>query len=328
MDALHGCAVYHLCCADLYDEEAALILAIEVEGLFKRYKEKIAVRGATFAVEQGEIFGIVGPNGAGKTTTLEIMEGLRKRDSGRIAILGLDPARQPYELRQRIGVQFQTTAIQERLRVGEALRLFAGFYEKRGHVDQIVKSLGLEGCMRTSFKDLSGGWRQRVSLALATLHDPEVVFLDEPSTGLDPQARRELWGLILGLKEQGKTVVVTTHYMEEAERLCDRVAMFKDGQVAMLDTPKRLVADMAAAHFLAADIAGPDESALVSLPGVDRVEAVGPGSWRIYGADRQKLSLALFQEADRANWTINHFEYGAGTLEDLFVVLAREGEET
>lgn len=203
--------------------------AITVENLHKHYKNNHAVRGVSFTVEKGEIFGIVGPNGAGKTTTIKIMEGLRPKDSGTVNILGLDPEKDAAELRQRIGVQFQSTSIQELLKVREAIDLFASFYRKRGDIDKIIRSLGLDDKLNAPFKKLSGGWKQRVTLALATLHDPEIVFLDEPSTGLDPQARRELWDLIRWLRDDGKTIVVTTHYMEEAEKLCDRVAVFLKG---------------------------------------------------------------------------------------------------
>ncbi|CAM3871728.1 ABC transporter ATP-binding protein [Alicyclobacillus pomorum] len=246
--------------------------SILVEGLHKRYKNHHAVRGVSFHVEQGEIFGIVGPNGAGKTTTIEIMEGLRKRDSGLVQVLGLDPDKEPLELRQRIGVQFQSTSIQERMKVKEAISLFSSFYRKRCNIDKIVKELGLNEVLNKQFKDLSGGWKQRLTLAMAVIHDPEVVFLDEPSTGLDPRARRELWDLILQLREDGKTIVLTTHYMEEAERLCDRVAMFNHGKVIALDSPKRLVTRFAAGHHLSFQSETADKALIQMLPGVERVE--------------------------------------------------------
>jgi ABC-2 type transport system ATP-binding protein len=242
--------------------------SIVIENLHKRYKDNYAVRGVSFDVEQGEIFGIVGPNGAGKTTTIEIMEGLRKRDSGVVQILGLDPDKNPLELRQRIGVQFQTTAIQERMKVREAIWLFKSFYRRSGDVNKIIERLGLGGVLDKQFKDLSGGWKQRLTLALAVLHDPDIVFLDEPSTGLDPQARRELWDLILQLREDGKTIVLTTHYMEEAERLCDRVAMFNRGEVVALDSPKRLVTRLAATNYLSFESDTADVAQIRMLLGV------------------------------------------------------------
>ncbi|WP_018130843.1 ABC transporter ATP-binding protein [Effusibacillus pohliae] len=298
-------------------------IAILVEDLHKRYKDNHAVRGVSFTVEKGEIFGIVGPNGAGKTTTIEIMEGLRRRDSGTVRILGLDPDTDEAELRQLIGVQFQSTSIQERMKVKEAIELFSSFYRKRGDIDRIVRLLGLENQLDAYFKDLSGGWKQRVTLALATIHDPEVVFLDEPSTGLDPQARRELWDLIRGLREEGKTIVVTTHYMEEAEKLCDRVAMFKQGRVAALDTPKRLVTQLAAANFLSFASENTDLQVIRTIPGVERVERDGE-TIRVHSKDLQHASYHLFQLAHDLNWRIEAFRFEIGSLDDLFVELVEK----
>lgn len=297
--------------------------SILIEGLHKRYKDNHAVRGVSFQVEQGEIFGIVGPNGAGKTTTIEIMEGLRKRDSGLVQILGLDPDKELVELRQRIGVQFQSTSIQERMKVKEAISLFASFYRKRADVDKIVRRLGLDGSLNKQFKDLSGGWKQRLTFALAVIHDPEIVFLDEPSTGLDPQARRELWDLILELREDGKSIVLTTHYMEEAERLCDRVAMFNQGEVVALDSPKRLVTRLATANYLSFESETADVVLIRVLPGVQRAERQD-GTVRVYVVSLQNVSLHLFQLADEHNWQIVAFRFEVGSLDDLFVHLVEK----
>jgi ABC-2 type transport system ATP-binding protein len=298
--------------------------AIAVENLHKRYKDNHAVRGVSFSVKKGEIFGIVGPNGAGKTTTIEIMEGLRKRDSGTVEILGLDPDKDGAELRQRIGVQFQSTSIQEKMKVREAIQLFASFYRKNADIDRIIRSLGIADKLNAYFKDLSGGWKQRVTLALATIHDPEIIFLDEPSTGLDPQARRELWDLIRWLREEGKTIVVTTHYMEEAERLCDRVAMFRLGQVAALDTPKRLVAQLATANYLSFESDNAELDMIRTIPGVERVEKVD-ATIRVHGADLQETSYHLFQMAHELGWKIEAFRFETGSLDDLFVELVEKG---
>ena len=301
-----------------------MTVAIAVRDLRKRYREREAVRGVSFDVAQGEIFGIVGPNGAGKTTTIEIMEGLRKRDGGSVKVLGIDPARQPYRLRERIGVQFQMTAIQEKMRVGEALTLFASFYARPLNITRLVDTLGLAPHWKTAFKDLSGGWQQRVSLALAAVHDPEILFLDEPSTGLDPAARRELWEMIRSLRGQGKTVVLTTHYMEEAEQLCDRIAMFREGELALLDQPKRLVAQMAAADYL--DFLSEDASTdeIAGLSCVRRAEQVD-GSIRVHGDDVQEVALAVLMLARERAWRIRNLRFAAGTLDDLFVMLAGGG---
>ncbi len=294
--------------------------AIVVEGLHKRYGDNHAVRGVSFAIEKGEIFGIVGPNGAGKTTTIEIMEGLRKRDEGIVQILGLDPDRDGQELKQQIGVQFQSTSIQGKMKVREAVELFSSFYRKRGNVERLINMLGLTNRLNEQFENLSGGWKQRVTLALAAIHDPEIIFLDEPSTGLDPQARRELWELIRILREEGKTIVVTTHYMEEAEKLCDRVAMFNKGQLAALDTPKRLVTQLAAANFLSFESSDADVRLIRGLPGVERVEQLDE-TIHVHSTSLQKASLHLFQLAEEMDWQIQAFRFEVGSLDDLFVEL-------
>lgn len=249
--------------------------AIVVEHLHKRYRNVHAVNDVSFSVNMGEIYGILGPNGAGKTTTIEMLEGLRKQDEGTIRILGLDPDTHPYELQERIGIQFQSTSVQERMKVKEALQLFSSFYRKRRAIDRIVNALGLEPYLDTPFGQLSGGWKRRVTLALATIHDPAVVFLDEPSTGLDPHARRELWELILQLRKDGKTIVLTTHYMEEAERLCDRVAMFHKGRILAVDTPQRLVTTWGKVRYLHVESFEADEQRLRTLPGVSEVKRDG-----------------------------------------------------
>jgi ABC-2 type transport system ATP-binding protein len=192
---------------------------------------------------EGEIFGLIGPNGAGKTTTMECIEGLRKPDRGAITVLGLDPFRQVYKLQNRIGVQLQQAQLQKRIKVWEAVDLWASLYQKKS-VDgtRLLEQLGLEAKRNTWFMNLSGGQKQRLFIALALINDPEVVFLDELTTGLDPQARRAIWELVRSIRERGKTVFLTTHLMEEAERLCDRVAIMEHGRIIDIDTPHRLVA--------------------------------------------------------------------------------------
>lgn len=294
--------------------------AIIVENLTKRYKEKIAVKGVGFTVEEGMIFGILGPNGAGKTTTIEIMEGIRKRDGGRVEILGFDPGKERESLSEWIGIQFQATAIQQEMKVGEALRLFASLYRKKGNVEDTIERLGLGESLSSRFKDLSGGWKQRVALALATLHDPKILFLDEPSAGLDPQARRELWSFILKLKEMGKTVVLTTHYMEEAERLADRIAIFHKGEIIAQDATKNLVAQMAKANYLSFASDEADLDMIRNLSGVEKVEKE-EGMIRLYTPTPQETTLALFQLAREQEWKIEDFRYERGTLEDFYVHL-------
>jgi ABC-2 type transport system ATP-binding protein len=215
---------------------------IEVANLHKRYGQQVAVDDVSFTVERGEIFGILGPNGAGKTTTVECVEGLRTADSGSISILGLDPRRDESELRRRVGVQLQKSELPEKMRVGEAMELFASFYPDPADGDKLLDDLGLTAKRKTPFSKLSGGQQQRLAIALALLGNPEIAFLDELTTGLDPQARRDTWELIEGIRQRGVTVVLVTHFMEEAERLCDRLALVDAGRVVAIDTPAGLVA--------------------------------------------------------------------------------------
>jgi ABC-2 type transport system ATP-binding protein len=215
---------------------------IQVSGVRKTYGSTIAVAEASFEVNEGEIFGLIGPNGAGKTTTMECIEGLRKPDRGSIAVLGLDPFRQVYKLQNRIGVQLQEAQLQKRIKVWEAVDLWASLYQMTT-VDgtRLLEQLGLIDKRNAWFMNLSGGQKQRLFIALALINDPEVVFLDELTTGLDPQARRAIWDLVRGIRERGKTVFLTTHLMEEAERLCDRVAIIDNGRIIDIDTPEGLV---------------------------------------------------------------------------------------
>ncbi len=214
---------------------------VEVEGLRKSYGRTVAVDEVSFSVRQGEIFGLIGPNGAGKTTTMECVEGIRQPDGGRISVLGLNPRRDAGRLVQRIGVQLQEAQLQKRIKVGEAVDLWASLYETTIDPALLLDQLGLTAKRRAKFMTLSGGQKQRLFIALALIHDPEVVFLDELTTGLDPQARRTIWELVLGIKERGKTVFLTTHLMEEAQRLCDRVAIIEHGRVIEMGSPAELV---------------------------------------------------------------------------------------
>jgi ABC-2 type transport system ATP-binding protein len=215
---------------------------IEVSGVRKTYGKLVAVDEASFEVMQGEIFGLIGPNGAGKTTTMECIEGLHKPDRGTISVLGLDPFRQVYKLQERIGVQLQQAQLQKRIKVWEAVDLWASLYGKKA-IDgtRLLEQLGLTEKRNAWFMTLSGGQKQRLFIALALINDPEVVFLDELTTGLDPQSRHAIWDLVRGIRQRGKTVFLTTHLMEEAERLCDRVAIMEHGRIIDIDTPESLV---------------------------------------------------------------------------------------
>jgi ABC-2 type transport system ATP-binding protein len=215
---------------------------IQVSGIRKTYGATVAVDDVSFEVNDGEIFGLIGPNGAGKTTTMECIEGLRTRDRGTISVLGLDPFRDVYKLQERIGVQLQQAQLQKRIKVWEAVDLWASLYRKKTvDGERLLEQLGLADKRNAWFMNLSGGQKQRLFIALALINDPEVVFLDELTTGLDPQARRAIWDLVRGIRERGKTVFLTTHLMEEAERLCDRVAVIEHGRIIDIDTPERLV---------------------------------------------------------------------------------------
>ena len=214
---------------------------IQVLGIRKTYGATVAVSDVSFEVSEGEIFGLIGPNGAGKTTTMECVEGVRRPDRGAISILGLDPFRDVYQLQNRIGVQLQQAQLQKRIKVWEAVDLWASLYTKAVDGDRLLEQLGLANKRNAWFMTLSGGQKQRLFIALALINDPEVVFLDELTTGLDPQSRRAIWELVRGIRDRGKTVFMTTHLMEEAERLCDRVAIIEHGKIIDIGSPEELV---------------------------------------------------------------------------------------
>jgi ABC-2 type transport system ATP-binding protein len=249
---------------------------IEVTGLTKRYENHAVVDGISFHVDQGEIFGILGPNGAGKTTAVECMEGLRRRDEGQVRILGLDPHTEGHRLHQRIGVQLQETQLQEKLKVREALELYASFYPHPADWRELLERWGLAAKAGTRFGDLSGGQKQRLFIALALVGNPEVVFLDELTAGLDPGARRATWDLIRAVRAGGVTVVLVSHFMDEVEELCDRVAILDRGRIAALDTPAALVAAAGAEYRMRFRPTGPlDEQSLTAIPGVTAVTRRG-----------------------------------------------------
>ena len=214
--------------------------AVTVSELRKSYGEVEAVRGISFEIASGEIFGLLGPNGAGKTTTVEILEGYRERDAGSVTVLGADPARAGDSWREQIGVVLQSSAMYQTLSVAESLALFAGYYERPRDVDEVVQLIGLEEKRDAHVRTLSGGQRRRLDLGLALVGDPDLLFLDEPTTGFDPQARRRAWESISSLRSLGKTILLTTHYLDEAERLCDRVAVLRDGRIAAIGRPGEL----------------------------------------------------------------------------------------
>ncbi|MDF5757898.1 ABC transporter ATP-binding protein [Spongiactinospora sp. TRM90649] len=249
---------------------------IEVRDLTKKYGTFTALDGVSLSVEEGEIFGILGPNGAGKTTTVECMEGLRRADSGSISVLGVDPAKDRRALSDRIGVQLQQSLLPENIKVSEALRLYASFYDRPRDWRELLRQWGLEDRRDARFGKLSGGQKQRLFIALALVGDPRVAFLDELTTGLDPAARRATWELVKRVRDEGVTVVLVSHFMDEVEELCDRVAVFDRGRVVATDTPSGLVASLDAEHRMRFRPVAPlDEALIAALPGVASVTRSG-----------------------------------------------------
>jgi ABC-2 type transport system ATP-binding protein len=297
-----------------------LMPAIAVDSLRKSYGDVRAVEGVSFYVNPGEIFGMVGPNGAGKTTTIECLEGLRRADEGRLSILGLDPQRQGYELRERIGVQLQESSLPDRLKVREVMGLFAALYRRSADSSALLEQLGLAEKAGAAFGQLSGGQKQRLFIALALINDPEIVFLDELTTGLDPQARRTMWELVKGVRDRGKTVFLTTHYMEEAEELCDRVAIIDHGKIVALDTPRNLVSSLDAEERIVFSLDGPvDEALFRTIPGVTRVER--SGSRVIIFGRGDGLLVRVVMALDTAKIRFRDLRTEQPSLEDVFLAL-------
>ena len=295
-------------------------IVISVQNLRKEYGSLKAVDDISFEVKQGEIFGIVGPNGAGKTTTIECMEGLRKPDSGTIQILGLNPERQGQKLREKIGVQLQESALQSHLKVWEALDLFASFYVEPVDWNELLEQLNLSDKKNASFKKLSGGQKQRLFIALSLINDPEIVFFDELTTGLDPQARHNMWDMVRNIRDQGKTVLLTTHFMEEAERLCDRVAIIDHGKIVALDSPENLIQKLDAENRVVFTANGDfDGKCLNDLKVVTKVDQIGE-RWIVYGqGDRLVVDVVNALASNGINFRDLRTEQP--NLEDVFLTL-------
>ncbi|MBN1138257.1 MAG: ABC transporter ATP-binding protein [Anaerolineae bacterium] len=295
---------------------------IKVENLHKCYGQVKAVDGIGFEVQEAEVFGFLGPNGAGKTTTIEIVEGFKTADSGQVTVLGLDPHRDRYELRERIGIMLQETALYQDLQVAELLKLFAGYYRRSVDPDLLLEMIGLEEKRRAFVRGLSGGQRQRVVFVLALINDPEVLFLDEPTAGLDPQSRRAIWEWIDLARKRGKTVFLTTHYIEEAERLCDRVAIVDHGQIIALDTPKRLMAAMELEHRVEFVVDGAlDVARLEAMPGVTRAVTDGHGKYTLFARQVQPAVKSLMDLSETGGLALRGLVVEGATLEDVFIHL-------
>jgi len=264
---------------------------VYVQGLHKVYGETVAVEDVSFEVKEGEIFGMVGPNGAGKTTTIECLEGLRKPDAGTVRVLGVDPQREGQALCRRTGMQLQQSNLPDRMKVWEALDLYASFYPKAANWKELLTQLGLEEKRNTPFSKLSGGQKQRLFIALALLPDPPLVFLDELTTGLDPQARHAIWDLVRDVRARGKTVLLTTHFMEEAERLCDRVAILDHGRIVALDTPAGLIRSLGVEERVIFNLDGTlPEGFEKALSGAVRLEVLGERVV-VHGKNGRKVPL-------------------------------------
>jgi len=294
---------------------------IEVENLTKRYGDFVAVSNISFAVQTGETFGILGPNGAGKTTTLEMLEGLKGITSGRVTLSGHDVARQSRLVKSLIGVQLQTSSFFDGLNLKELIETFAAMYGRKVDALKLLEDVQLTDKAKSMVKELSGGQKQRLSIAVALVNDPLVLFLDEPTTGLDPQARRNLWELVEKIKAQGKTIVLTTHYMEEAEVLCDRIAIMDNARIVALDTTPNLLKQAGVTSHISfrSPSVIPTQN-LQTLPGVDRVFADG-FDYQIMCNDPQKTLPALYQRAREMNVTLTELRLEEPTLEDVFLKL-------
>jgi ABC-2 type transport system ATP-binding protein len=294
---------------------------IRVRDLHKTYGQTRAVDGVGFEVRAGEVFGLLGPNGAGKTTTVEILEGLRVPDSGEVRVLGIDVARDPDALKERIGVALQTAALYPKLTVVEVLDLFRSFYPKGRSSSELIDLLELGEKRSTQTNALSGGQRQRLAVALALVNDPEVIFLDEPTTGLDPAARRALWAIVESLRARGRTILLTTHYMEEAEILCDRLAIMDHGRILEAGTVDELVSrrfDERSVRFDQID--GLDDARLASFPGVSSVKHEDAEAI-LYTRDVAATIGALLAASDAIGIEARNLAVRAPTLEDVFLDL-------
>ena len=298
--------------------------ALRVHQLDKKYKDVVAVNGLDLEVRRGECFGLLGPNGAGKTTTIEICEGLTNPDSGEVEVLGMNWAHDARKLRQRLGIQLQETQLSEKLTVLETVRLFRSFFRQGPRPSEVISLIQLEEKCHSRVGTLSGGQKQRLALACSLVGDPELLFLDEPTTGLDPQARRQLWELIEEFKRKGRTILLTTHYMDEAERLCDRVAIMDHGQVIALGTPRELIASIGVEHvveFSAGSAARPLEIEMLHhIDGVREVHS-GNGAIQMQVTELHRTVPALLDELSRQRVPLTELRTHSATLEDVFVTL-------
>ncbi|PKB68037.1 MAG: hypothetical protein BZY81_03310 [SAR202 cluster bacterium Io17-Chloro-G4] len=297
--------------------------AVRVGGLVKQFGSLTAVDNISFNVKSGEIFGILGPNGAGKTTTLEIIEGLLKPTQGSVSVLGLNVFKEPNRVKARIGVQLQSSAYHDYLKLNEILSLLGSFYPKRVSPENLLEQVGLTDKADSRVNQLSGGQKQRFTVAASLVNDPELVILDEPTTGLDPQARRNLWSLVQEIHQRGVTVVMTTHYMEEAEALCQRLAIMDHGRILTIDTPRNLINKLDAAYTVKLVVANPlTEEQVASFNGsIEVVQAAEGNAYLLRMQNSPKALGTVLEEINRSGISLEHLEVTPVTLEDVFLEL-------
>ena len=304
--------------AEVLSEAGSIVTVLH---LAKRYGDVAAVKDVSFSIRKGEIFGIIGPNGAGKTTTVECISGLRSPDSGEIRVAGFSPQRERERIRQFVGVQLQESALPSRITIGEAVGLFASFYRDPMRSDDVLDSLGIRNLKDQQFRTLSGGQKQRLSIALALIGNPRIAILDELTTGLDPEARRETWTLIQQIRDRGVTVILVTHYMDEAERLCDRLALIDHGVVRALDTPEAIARQAGGVSVRFVPSSPVEDQSLRAIPGVQEIERKDKYVTLRGTGD---LATSVIESLTRIGVRVSEIEARAGNLDDAFVKLTRQ----
>ncbi len=301
-------------------------IVLKVDNLTKRYGDLVAVNGISFSIGKGEIFGLLGTNGAGKTTTVEMIEGLRKPDDGSIEICGIDALKKPGNIKELIGAQLQSTTIYDQIRVKEVIDLFGNYYKKSIPSSKLLEEVSLTDKKNAFYRTLSGGQKQRVAMALAIVNDPEVLFLDEPTTGLDPQARRNVWSIITNLRKRGKTIILTTHYMEEAEQLCQRVGIIDHGEIIALDTPSNLIANTGLKSSIEFSVSQEDsEKILQGLKGIGKITQQSDNKFILNTKESSKALKELTRFSDKNNINMDNISVRKATLEDVFLSLTGRG---